>query len=65
MDVVRLIEEHLGKKAKIDFQSMQPGDVPESVANIQYSTAKLGFTPKTSIEDGIPSFIEWYRNFYE
>ena len=65
MDVVHLIEESLGKKAIIDFQPKQSGDVSESFADIQYSTEKLCFTSKTPIEDGIPSFIEWYRNFYE
>ena len=65
MDVISLIEQTLGKKAEIDFQPMQPGDVPESFADIQYSSTKLDFIPKTSIEDGIPLFIDWYRNFHE
>ena len=65
MDMISSIEKELDKKAEIDFQPMQAGDVKESFADIQYSTAKLGFLPKTSIEDGIPLFIEWYRSFYE
>ena len=65
MDVVRLIEEKLGKKAEIKFLPMQPGDVPESFADIDYSYEKLSFQPKVSINEGVPKFIEWYKGFYE
>ena len=64
MDVVHLIEENLGKKAEIKFLPMQPGDVKESFADITHSKEKLGFKPKTSIEEGIPKFIKWYKNYY-
>jgi UDP-glucuronate 4-epimerase len=65
MDMIALIEKELGKKVKIDFQPMQPGDVKESFAEIKQSQEKLRFNPKTSIENGIPRFIEWYKNFYD
>ena len=61
MDVVHLIEENLGKKAEIDFQPMQPGDVPESFADIDKSVEKLGFKPTTNVNVGIQKFVEWYK----
>jgi UDP-glucuronate 4-epimerase len=63
MDMISLIEKELGKKAEIDLQPMQPGDVKESYADIKYSTEKLKFSPKTSIEIGIPKFINWYKKY--
>jgi UDP-glucuronate 4-epimerase len=64
MDVVHLIEENLGKKAKIDLQPMQPGDVPESFADIDKSKNLLGFQPKTDVEKGIKQFIQWYFQYF-
>ena len=65
MDVVQLIEKILEKKAKINFLPMQPGDVLESFADIKHSQDKLGFSPKTSISEGIPKFIEWFKYYYD
>ena len=65
MDMILIIEKELTKKAKIDFQPIQPGDVPESFADIDYSYEKLSFQPKVSINEGVPKFIEWYKGFYE
>ena len=64
MDMISIIEKELTKKAKIDFQPMQPGDVTESFAEIRYSIDKLGFEPKQSIKDGIPRLISWYKDYY-
>ena len=63
MDMIVLIEESLGKKAKINLMDIQPGDVEKSFADIEYSRDKLGFEPTTSITEGIPMFIRWYRNY--
>ena len=60
----RLIEElekALGKKAIIDRQPPQPGDVPITFANIDKARARLGYAPKVKIEIGIPRFVEWFR----
>ncbi len=43
---------------------MQPGDVKATYADIAASRADLGFDPVTSIEEGIPRFVEWYKRFY-
>lgn len=63
MEVVYLIEQYLGKKAEINFQPMQPGDVKESFADIIKSEEKLGFKPTTNIDVGIKFFVEWYKEY--
>jgi len=63
MDVVHLIEKYLGKKAEIDFQPMQPGDVPESFVDIDRSIEMLGYKPTTNVDLGIRSFIAWYNEY--
>ncbi len=62
---IDVLERALGKKAVMDFQPMQPGDVTETYADIGASTRDLGFNPATSIEQGIPKFVEWYRGYYK
>ena len=64
MDVVFLIEQYLGKKAEINFLSMQPGDVKESFADIDKSIEMLNYKPTTNVDVGIKNFIKWYRKFY-
>ena len=62
MYMISLIEKELNKKAIIDFQPMQKGDVKESFADIKYSKKMLSFVPNTPISKGIPLFINWYKN---
>ncbi|MBT7899445.1 MAG: NAD-dependent epimerase/dehydratase family protein [Candidatus Marinimicrobia bacterium] len=64
MDVVGLIEKNLGKKAEINFLPIQPGDVPESFADINKSVEMLHFKPTTNVDVGINRFIDWYKEFY-
>jgi len=64
MDVVHLIEENLGKKAEIDFQPMQPGDIPESFADIDKTIEMLGYQPITNVDVGISKFVEWYKGYH-
>ena len=64
MDVVSLIEQNLGKKAEIDFQPMQPGDAPESFADIDKSIEMLDYKPTTNVDVGVEKLISWYRDFY-
>src|SRR5882672_9872978 len=59
--LIELLEKSLGKKAIIDRQPPQPGDVPITFANIDKARAKLGYNPKVKIDEGIPKFIEWFR----
>jgi UDP-glucuronate 4-epimerase len=58
--LIELIENALGRKAIIDRQSMQPGDVPITFADISKAKKLLNYNPTTKIEDGIPKFVEWY-----
>ena len=63
MDMINIIENCLGKKAEIDFQPIQPGDIPESFADIEKSIEMLGYKPTTDIKDGIPNFVNWYNQY--
>lgn len=59
--LIELLENTLGKKAVIDRQPIQPGDVPITFANISKAKKMLGYHPKIKIEEGIPRFVEWFR----
>jgi len=59
--LIELLEESLHKKATINRQPIQPGDVPVTFADISKSRKLLGYNPTTKIEDGIPKFVEWFR----
>jgi UDP-glucuronate 4-epimerase len=59
--MIELLENALGKKAVIDRQPMQPGDVPLTFADISKARAKLGYDPRTKIEQGIPIFVDWFK----
>ncbi len=60
MDYVHAIEKALGKKGKIVFKEIQPGDVPSTYADVQSFYDYTGFKPSTSIEDGIQAFVDKY-----
>jgi UDP-glucuronate 4-epimerase len=64
MRFIGLIEEAAGKKAEINFLPMQPGDVKETYADITPIQEEFGFQPSTTIDQGIPRFVEWYRSYY-
>lgn len=59
--LIELLENALGKKAVIDRQPPQPGDVPITFANIAKAREKLGYDPQVKIEEGIPKFVDWFR----
>lgn len=60
-ELISLIERSLDMHAVIDHQPMQPGDVPITFADISKSKKLLGYDPTTKIADGIPKFVEWFR----
>jgi len=64
MRFISIIEDALGIKAKIEFMPMQLGDVKETYADIDATKRDFGFNPTTSIDQGIPKFVEWYKTFY-
>jgi len=59
--LVALLEENLGKKAVIYHQPMQPGDVPQTFADITKARELLNYNPQTKIDEGIKKFVEWFR----
>jgi len=63
LDVVRLLEEAIGKPAKRELLPMQPGDVPATYADVDDLMRDVGFRPATPIADGIARFVAWYRNY--
>ena len=60
-ELIALLEKELGREAVIDRQAMQPGDVPQTYADITKARRLLGYNPQTQIEDGIRRFVEWFR----
>ncbi len=64
MDFVRAIEDALGKKAKIDYLPMQPGDVTATWADVHDLFHDIGFKPETSVKKGVYNFVEWYKTYY-
>ena len=62
---IEIIESAIGKKAIIEYHPLQPGDVEATFADIQSLQKLTNFKPATSIEEGIPKFVEWYREFYQ
>jgi UDP-glucuronate 4-epimerase len=62
--VVTLLEQELGRKAKIELVPMQPGDVPETCAEVDELMRDVGFRPATPIEDGVRKFVAWYRQYH-
>jgi UDP-glucuronate 4-epimerase len=65
MDFVKEIEGALGKRAIVQLQPMQPGDVVRTYADLEESRRDLGFNPTTTIGEGVPRFIEWFRAYHK
>jgi UDP-glucuronate 4-epimerase len=59
--MIALLEDALGKKAVIERQPLQPGDVPLTFADISKARQRLGYKPQVKIELGIPRFVEWFK----
>src|SRR5438874_2126763 len=64
MRVVDLLEQETGRKALLDPKPMQVGDVKETFADISAIERDHGFKPATSIDEGVPRFVAWYRNYH-
>ncbi len=62
LDLIKLIEEAVGREAKIEWLPDQPGDVPVTYADISLARSRLGYNPTTLIEAGIPRFVEWFAD---
>ena len=64
-EVVRLIEQAVGRTAVRELMPMQPGDVPETYADVEDLRRDVGFTPATPIADGVNRFVDWFRAFHK
>jgi len=64
MKFIGVLEDCLGKKAEKNLLPMQPGDVPETYADVDDLAEDAGFKPSTPIEEGIKKFVDWYREYY-
>jgi UDP-glucuronate 4-epimerase len=64
LEVVRLLEEAIGKKAIRELAPMQPGDVPATYADVDDLMREVDFKPKTPIAEGINRFVAWYKEYH-
>jgi len=64
-DMIMLIEQACGRQAIKQYEDMQPGDVPATHADIEAIQHDLSFTPSTSIDIGVPLFVDWYRRYHK
>jgi UDP-glucuronate 4-epimerase len=65
MDFIEALEKALGKTAKKEFLPLQPGDVPDTYADVTDLVKQLNYKPSTTIEKGITNFISWYREYHK
>ena len=64
MDYIEALEKAFGKSAKKNMLDMQQGDVPATHADVSALEKYIGFKPKTSVEQGIKNFVNWYKTIY-
>jgi UDP-glucuronate 4-epimerase len=64
MHYIETLEKCLGKQAEKDLLPLQPGDVPDTYADVADLVADMGYKPATSVEDGVARFVDWYRSYY-
>jgi UDP-glucuronate 4-epimerase len=64
MRLIELLEQKLGRKATLNMMPMQPGDVPETYAEVSALMRDVGFKPNTPIEVGVDRFVNWYREYF-
>ena len=63
LDYIKAIENSLGMRANIELLPLQPGDVPDTFADIDDLTNEFGYKPSMSIEQGVKNFTEWYKKY--
>jgi UDP-glucuronate 4-epimerase len=65
LDLIELLEQSLGKRARKNFLPMQPGDVPVTFADVSDLLKDVGFRPQTPIEVGVQRFVDWYLQYHQ
>ena len=61
---IEVLETLLGKKAQLELLPMQPGDIPNTYADVNHLEEAVGVLPHTAVEEGISRFVEWYQSYY-
>lgn len=64
MRYIEVLEKCLGKKAKLQMLPMQEGDVPATSANVKSLEKDVGFRPRTTVEQGVARFVDWYKSYH-
>ncbi len=64
MHYIEVLENCLGRKAQMNLLPLQPGDVPDTYADVSDLVKDVDYKPSTSVEDGIARFVEWYKKYY-
>ncbi|MBY3266792.1 MULTISPECIES: NAD-dependent epimerase/dehydratase family protein [Rhizobium] len=64
MDFIAIIEQEMGRKADIEYLPMQLGDVEATYADVTETTEAVGYRPTTSINEGIPKFVSWFKKYH-
>ncbi|MEO0996401.1 MAG: NAD-dependent epimerase [Pseudomonadota bacterium] len=65
LDYIRAIEKALGRKAAMNMLPLQPGDVPDTYADVDDLIADVDYRPATPVEEGVAKFVDWYRDYYD
>jgi UDP-glucuronate 4-epimerase len=63
LDVIKLFEKALGKAARIELKPGEPADMQETSADITEATRDFGWQPKVTVEEGVPKFVEWFKEY--
>jgi UDP-glucuronate 4-epimerase len=64
MTYIQLIERFTGRKAKLNLLPMQPGDMPNTLADVSELAEEFDYRPQTKVEEGVGHFVKWYRDYY-
>ena len=65
MDYIEALEEALETKANKELLPLQPGDVPDTYADVEDLVKEFGYKPSTSVKEGVQNFANWYREFHQ
>ena len=63
MRYIEVLEECLGRKARMEMLPLQPGDVPDTMADVSDLEADVGYSPRVTVEEGVRAFVDWYRDY--
>ncbi len=65
LEYIAVLERCLGRKAQMKMLPLQPGDVPDTVADVEELAHAVGYEPKVGVEEGVARFVDWYRDYYK